>query len=136
MTDIDVSCGAAGRPVVPGHWLPGMIEAASGEALLGEPGRPSHPTTGDAVSAADPQLLVIAACGFGVDEAVRRSSHLDRERITPNARRLVVDGDAHYSRPGPRLAEGVRQLGHLLYPEAMEDPGVPLIDLRTRPIPV
>jgi len=42
---------------------------------------------------------------------------------------VVVDGDAYYSRPGPRLADGVRQLGHLLHPDAVADPGLPLIEL-------
>jgi len=116
-------------PFVPGHWLPGMIEAAGGEALLAEPGRPSHPTTWDEVAAADPELLVIAACGFDAEEAARRAANLDLERIAPNARVVVVDGDAYYSRPGPRLADGVRQLGHLLHPEVVEDPGLPLIEL-------
>lgn len=117
-------------PFVPGHWLPGMIEAAGGEALLAEPGRPSHPTTWDEVAAADPELLVIAACGFDAEEAARRATHLDLERIAPNARVVVVDGDAYYSRPGPRLADGVRQLGHLLHSEPVADPGLPLIELR------
>jgi iron complex transport system substrate-binding protein len=116
-------------PFVPGHWLPGMIEAAGGQALLAEDGRPSHPTTWDAVSAADPELLVIAACGFDAQEAARRAAHLDLERIAPNARVVVVDGDSYYSRPGPRLADGVRQLGNLLHPKAVEDPGLPLIEL-------
>ncbi len=121
-------------PFVPGHWLPEMIAAAGGEALLGEPGRPSHPTTWADVAAADPEVVVIAPCGFGVEEAVRRSAHLDRERIAPNARWLVVDGDAYYSRPGPRLADGVRQLGHLLHPDALPDPGLPVIEARRQPI--
>ena len=117
-------------PFVPGHWLPGMIEAAGGEALLAEPGRPSHPTTWAAVAAADPELLVIAPCGFDAAEAARRASHLDVERIEPNVRVLVVDGDAYYSRPGPRLADGVRQLGHLLHPEAVSDPALPLVEFK------
>jgi len=116
-------------PFVPGHWLPSMIEAAGGEALLAEPGRPSHPTTWDEVAAADPELLVIAACGFDAEEATRRTANLDLERIAPNARVVVVDGDAYYSRPGPRLADGVRQLGHLLHPNAVEDPDLPLNEL-------
>jgi iron complex transport system substrate-binding protein len=115
-------------PFVPGHWLPEMIEAAGGEAVLAEPGRPSHPTTWDAVSAADPGLLVIAPCGFDAEEAARRAAHLDLDRIVPNARVVVVDGDAYYSRPGPRLADGVRQLGHLLHPDAVPDPGMPVIE--------
>jgi iron complex transport system substrate-binding protein len=118
-------------PFVPGHWLPGMIEAAGGEALLAEPGRPSHPTTWDEVKAADPELLVIVPCGFDAAEAARRSARLDLERIAPNARVVVVDGDADYSRPGPRLADGVRQLGHLLHPNVVPEPGLPVRELAT-----
>jgi iron complex transport system substrate-binding protein len=121
-------------PFVPGHWLPGMIEAAGGEALLAEPGRPSHPTTWDAVSAGAPELLVIAACGFDAEEAARRSANLDLERIAPNARVVVVDGDAYYSRPGPRLADGVRQLGHLLHPDVVPDPRLPVIEVTPAPV--
>jgi iron complex transport system substrate-binding protein len=121
-------------PFVPGHWLPEMIEAAGGDALLAEPGRPSYPTTWDAVSAADPELLVIAPCGFDAEEAARRSAHLDLDRLVPNARVVVVDGDAYYSRPGPRLADGVRQLGHLLHPDAVPDPGLSLIELSAKAI--
>jgi iron complex transport system substrate-binding protein len=84
------------------------------------------------VSAADPELLVIAHCGFDAEEAARPSTHLDLERIVPNARGVVVEGDAHYSRPGPGLADGVRQLGHLLHPDALPDPGLPLIELGRR----
>src|SRR5688572_33393783 len=84
-------------PFVTGHWLPEMIEAAGGEALLAEPGRPSHPTTWEEIFAADPELLVIAPCGFDAVEAARRSARVDLERIAPNARVVVVDGDAYYS---------------------------------------
>jgi iron complex transport system substrate-binding protein len=117
-------------PFVPGFWLPGMIEAAGGEALLAEPGRPSHLTTWDAVTTAVTDLLVIAPCGFDAAEATRRAADLGLERIAPNARAVVVDGDAYNSRPGPRLADGVRQLGHLLHPDAVPDPGLHLIELR------
>ena len=69
-------------------------------------------------------------CTRGVaEEAARRATNLDLERIAPHARVVVVDGDAYYSRPGPRLADGVRQLGHLLHPDAVADPGLPLIEL-------
>jgi iron complex transport system substrate-binding protein len=119
-------------PFVPGHWLPGMIEAAGGEAILGEPGRPSHPTTWEVVSAADPEMVVIAPCGFDAAEAARRSTAADLARYAPEARLVVVDGDVYYSRPGPRLADGVRQLGHLLHPEVVPDPRLPLIDLAPR----
>jgi iron complex transport system substrate-binding protein len=114
-------------PFVPGHWLPEMIEVAGGDPVLAEPARPSHPTAWDAVRAADPQLVVIAPCGFDAEEAARRvrSSSVD----LPAARTVVVDGDGYYSRPGPRLAGGVQQLGHLLHPDLVPDPGLPLTEL-------
>jgi iron complex transport system substrate-binding protein len=116
-------------PFVPGHWVPQMIEEAGGEAILGEPGRPSHPTTWDAVAAADPEMIVIAPCGFDAEEAARRSAGVDLAQLVRHARIVVVDGDGYYSRPGPRLADGVRQLGHLLHPDVVPDPRLPLIDL-------
>jgi len=42
--------------------------------------------------------------------------------------------DRRRARPGPRLADGVRQLGHLLHPEAVADPGLPLIELQCPPV--
>ena len=118
-------------PFVPGHWLPGMIEAAGGEALLAEPGRPSHPTTWDAVVGRRSR----AARHRGRAASMPRRPPVapptsTSSGIAPNARVVVVDGDAYYSRPGPRLADGVRQLGHLLHPDAVEDPSLPLIELR------
>lgn len=119
-------------PFVPGHWLPEMIEAAGGEAVLAEHARPSHPTTWDAVAAMDPEVVVVAPCGFGAEEAARRfaAASIDPAAVLDSrVRVVVVDGDGYYSRPGPRLAEGVRQLGHLLHPELVADPGLPLIEL-------
>jgi iron complex transport system substrate-binding protein len=61
----------------------------------------------------------MAPCGFDVGQALARCGDL---RLP--VRTVVVDGDAHYSRPGPRLADGVRQLAHLLHPDAVADPGL------------
>jgi iron complex transport system substrate-binding protein len=74
-------------------------------------------------------MIVIAPCGFDAAESARRSAGVEFTRLVPDARIVVVDGDGYYSRPGPRLADGVRQLGHLLHPEVVPDPGLPLIDL-------
>ena len=98
-------------PFCPGHWIPEMIERAGGECVLGEAGEPSHPVTWDDVLAAGPELVVVAPCGFGAEEAAERSAGLDLP-----VRAVAVDGDAYFSRPAPRLADGVRQLGHLLHP--------------------
>lgn len=111
-------------PFCAGHWLPEMIELAGGADILGRAGRPSYPTTWEEVAALEPELVVIAPCGFDADAAAARSAEL---RLPCAA--VAVDGDSYYSRPAPRLADGVRQLAHLFHPEAAPDPGLPAIPL-------
>lgn len=111
-------------PYGSGHWLPEMVEAAGGHNLLSRPGEYSFATTWEAVLAEEPELIVLAACGFDIEQAVARTGEL---RLP--VRTVVVDGDAYYSRPAPRIADGVRQLAHLLHPGAVEDPGLPAVEL-------
>jgi iron complex transport system substrate-binding protein len=112
-------------PFCAGHWVPEMVEAGGGEDVLGVHGQPSFATTWDDVVAAEPELVVVAPCGFDADEAAARAADL---RLP--CRVVAVDADSYYSRPAPRLADGVRQLGHLLHPEAVPDPGLPAIELQ------
>ena len=112
-------------PFCAGHWLPEMIELAGGMDVLGRPGEPSHATTWETVFSLEPELVVVGPCGFGVGDAAARA-----EGIEWPGRAVAVDGDAYYSRPGPRLADGVRQLAHLFHPDAVPDPGMPAIPLR------
>ena len=100
-------------PFSAGHWLPEMIELAGGVDVLGAAGQPSRPTTWEAVAAAQPELIIIAPCGFDADEASERAAGL--ELPCPA---VAVDADSYYSRPAPRLADGVAQLAHLLHPES------------------
>src|SRR5262249_12506415 len=111
-------------PFCAGHWVPEMVEAAGGLEVLGVAAQPSYSTTWARVLEAEPELIVIAPCGFGADEAAGRAAGLDlRGRV------VAVDADSYFSRPAPRLADGVRQLGHLLHPEAVPDPGLPAVEL-------
>jgi iron complex transport system substrate-binding protein len=111
-------------PFCAGHWLPEMIDLAGGTDILGRAGEPSYPTTWDEVLAAEPELVVIAPCGFGAEEAAERAAGL-----TLPCPAVAVDGDSYYSRPAPRVADGVRQLAHLFHPDAAPDPGLPAIVL-------
>jgi iron complex transport system substrate-binding protein len=115
-------------PFCCGHWLPEMIELAGGVDVVGLPGEPSHTTTWEAVLALEPELVILGPCGFDVDHAAARGAELELPLPA-----VVVDGDAYYSRPAPRLADGVRQLAHLLHPEAAPDPGLPAIPLAAAP---
>jgi iron complex transport system substrate-binding protein len=106
-------------PFSAGHWVPEMIEVAGGRDVLGAAGAPSRSTTWAEAFGGEPELVVLGPCGFGAQEAADRAAGL----AFPCAA-VAVDGDSYYSRPGPRLADGVRQLAHLLHPEAAPDPGL------------
>lgn len=111
-------------PYGSGHWLPEMVEAAGGRNLLSAPGEYSFATTWEAVLSEEPDLIVLAACGFDVEQSLARTQGLSLP-----VRTVVVDGDAYYSRPAPRIADGVCQLAYLFHPEAVEDPGLGLVEL-------
>ena len=112
-------------PFCAGHWVPEMVALAGGKEVMGEAGKPSCLTTWDRVLAAEPELIVVAPCGFDADQAAERSAGLELP-----CRAVAVDADSYYSRPAPRVADGVRQLGHLLHPGAVPDPGLPAIELQ------
>jgi len=111
-------------PYGSGHWLPEMVEAAGGTNLLSSPGEYSFPTTWEAVLEQEPEIVVVAACGFNVDQSFERARHL---RLP--VRTVVVDGDSYFSRPAPRLADGVRQLGYIMHPTRVPNPGLPYVAL-------
>jgi iron complex transport system substrate-binding protein len=115
-------------PFAAGHWVPEMVDIAGGEEVLGRTRERSFPTTWDAVAATAPQLLVLAPCGFDVERTVAEAGG-----VPPMGARVVaVDGDAAYSRPGPRVAEGVAQLASLMHPDAVEPPQLGLCQLVPR----
>ena len=111
-------------PYGSGHWLPEMVEAAGGVNVLSKVGEYSFATTWEAVLAEKPDLIVLAACGFNLQQSLERT----RELRLP-VRTVVVDGDAHFSRPAPRIADGIRQLAHLIHGDVVADPGLPYAEL-------
>jgi iron complex transport system substrate-binding protein len=112
-------------PFCGGHWVPEMVEAAGGTDVMGVHAKPSFTTTWDEVIAREPTIVVVAPCGFLADEAAERAAGL---RLP--CRVVAVDADSYFSRPAPRLADGVVQLGHLLHPDAVADPGLAAIELQ------
>jgi iron complex transport system substrate-binding protein len=113
-------------PFCAGHWLPEMIDFAGGVDVVGLSGRPSHATTWETVFALEPELVVVGPCGFDAETAASRAKGIEWP-----GRAVAVDGDGYYSRPAPRLADGVRQLAFLFHPDAVPDPGLPAIRLGT-----
>jgi iron complex transport system substrate-binding protein len=113
-------------PYCGGHWIAEMIEMAGGTPLLGRAGEPAYPVSWQEVAAQEPDLIVVAPCGFDAEEAAERAREAG---LALPCRAVAVDADGFYSRPAPRLADGVRQLGHLMHPEVVPDPGLPAIAL-------
>ena len=112
-------------PFAAGHWVPEMVDLAGGDEVLGLPRERSYQTTWEAVAEAAPQLVVLAPCGFDLERTVGEAGSVPPLR----ARGVAVDGVAPYSRPGPRVAEGVAQLAYLLHPDDVEAPSLPFREL-------
>ncbi|MDX6724714.1 MAG: iron complex transport system substrate-binding protein [Solirubrobacteraceae bacterium] len=103
---------------VAGHWTPQLIELAGGRDVLGFAGEHSEESTWDMVAAAQPEVVLAIPCGYDAErahaEAVLHAGRLART----GARRVVaVDASAYFSRPGPRLVEGLELLAHVLHPD-------------------
>jgi iron complex transport system substrate-binding protein len=113
-------------PFAAGHWVPEMVALAGGREVLGRTGGPSFPVGWEEVAAAGPEVVVVAPCGFDAERAAVESA-----RVRFPCRAVAVEADSYYSRPAPRLADGVAQLAHILHPDAAPDPGLPAIALET-----
>jgi iron complex transport system substrate-binding protein len=104
-------------PFAPGHWIPEMIEAAGGEALLGTPGDKSRRVTWDDVHAARPEVVVVAPCGFDREGCRSLADELVASGRLPSGVRVeAVDANASWARPGTRLLDGIEELAALLHP--------------------
>jgi iron complex transport system substrate-binding protein len=107
---------------VAGHWTPQLIEYAGGHDLLGLAGEHSEQRTWDEVRAAEPEVVIVMPCGYDADRALEEAYDYADELASLGARRVVaVDAAAHFSRPGPRLVEGLELLGHILHPDRLPD---------------
>jgi iron complex transport system substrate-binding protein len=108
---------------VAGHWTPQMIELAGGEDVLGLPGEPSQVVGWEQVAAARPQLVVVMPCGYDAPRALQEATTFARELSGLGAQRIVaVNASAYFSRPGPRLIDGLELLGQILHPRCFARP--------------
>ncbi len=100
-------------PMSAGHWTPGLVELAGGEPVLGNPGADSRAIGWDEIAAADPDVVIVAPCGFDLPRAQAAIASLppDGARTlatlrAARARRIyAMDGNAFVNRPGPRLVD-------------------------------
>ncbi len=111
---------------VAGHWVPEMVQLAGGQDVLAQPGSPSRVVTWDEVQAAAPDVLIVMPCGFSVaqthTELLRMRQQPDQWNLASNmAQRIfLVDASSYFSRPGPRLIDGIELLAAILHPSDHE----------------
>ena len=110
-------------PFVAGHWTPQLIDYAGGEDVLGLPGEPSEVASWETVAAADPDVVIVMPCGYDAPRA-RAEAETYREQLDSlGAGQVVaVEAAAYFSRPGPRLVDGLELLAWLLHPERFPEP--------------
>jgi iron complex transport system substrate-binding protein len=105
-----------------GHWVPQMIELAGGDDVLGLPGERSRTAEWTEVEAAAPDVALVMPCGYYAEQAAAEAVRYRKHLALVGARVVAVDAAAYFSRPGPRLVEGIELLGHLLHPELVAAP--------------
>ena len=110
-------------PFAPGHWVPEMVTLAGGSCVLGTAGEKSFRVDWDQVGAAQPEVVVAAPCGFGLEESAALAEELLAANVLPEGVPLwAVDANASFARPGPRLVDGVEALAAILHPDVTQPP--------------
>ncbi|HET7296728.1 MAG TPA: ABC transporter substrate-binding protein, partial [Gemmatimonadales bacterium] len=108
---------------VAGHWTPQLIEMAGGEDVLGLAGEPSREHGWEELAQAGADVVVVMPCGYDGQRARDEALAHEPKLATLGARRAVaVDAAAYFSRPGPRLIDGLELMAHILHPERLPDP--------------
>jgi iron complex transport system substrate-binding protein len=116
-------------PFASGHWVPEMVRRAGGWELLGREGERSAETTWEHVRQVDPEQLILALCGFDASRAARElesatlPSWFDGSAAVREGGLFAVDGSGLFSRPGPRVVEGIATLAELFDPEGFAGSG-------------
>jgi iron complex transport system substrate-binding protein len=120
---------------VGGHWVPEMVARAGGEDVLGTAGRPSVQVTPEQIAGSRAEVIVVMPCGYNTERVAsewpifRAPAGWDDLPAVRNRKVYAVDANSYFSRPGPRLADGVAILAHLMHPE-ISIAGVPASSFR------
>ena len=107
---------------IAGHWVPEMVQLAGGQDVLAQPGSPSRIVTWDEVLATAPDLLIVMPCGFSIEQTHTELLRLIQQpvqwRLSPALAEhtYLVDASSYFSRPGPRLIDGIEILAAILHP--------------------
>jgi iron complex transport system substrate-binding protein len=110
-------------PFAAGHWTPQMIDWAGGEDVLGFPGENSEERSWQEIAAARPDVVIAMPCGYDAEIAHREAEmHRDQLAAVGAGEVVAVNAAAYFSRPGPRIIDGLELLAHILHPELVPEP--------------
>jgi iron complex transport system substrate-binding protein len=110
-------------PFAAGHWTPQLIEYAGGEDVLGFAGEHSEERTWDEVAAVEPDLVIVMPCGYDAEIAHREAEmHRDELAGLGAGEVIAVNAAAYFSRPGPRIVDGLELLAGIIHPERFPPP--------------
>jgi iron complex transport system substrate-binding protein len=113
-------------PFAAGHWTPQLIELAGGDDMLGFAGENSQQCSWEEVAALAPDIVVVMPCGYDAEIAHREAEmHRDELAALGADEVVAVDASAYFSRPGPRLIDGLELLAHILHPELVPESASP-----------
>jgi len=112
----------------PGHWVPEQVAIAGGDQGFGRAGRPSTTTTAEEIRAYAPEVIVLIPCGYYKEDILRQlpSANLpagwENLPAVRNGEVWATDATSYFSRPGPRVVDGVEILARILHPEVFGAP--------------
>jgi iron complex transport system substrate-binding protein len=115
-------------PFVAGHWMPEMVEAVGGVNLLNAKGEPSKVVTWRQIRDENPEVILFMPCGYYLEEAeeeatgVFQHAELQETPAVRNGNVFAVDATSYFSRPGPRIVDGLEILAWALHPDAYPEP--------------
>jgi iron complex transport system substrate-binding protein len=106
-----------------GHWVPELVSAAGGEPVLGRPGQDSVRVDWPVIRACGAEVVIVAPCGYRLEEAAELAAGLVAEGQVPAAAEVwAVDADALVVRPGTRVVDGVAAFSTVLHPDRCGPP--------------
>jgi iron complex transport system substrate-binding protein len=109
-------------PFAAGHWTPQLIEYAGGEDVLGFPGERSEERSWQEVEASQPDVVIVMPCGYDAAFAYREAEmHREQLAAIGAGEVVAVDAAAYFSRPGPRIVDGLELMAHILHPEKVPE---------------
>ena len=110
-------------PFAAGHWTPQLIGFAGGDDMLGLAGENSEERSWEEVAAVSPDVVLVMPCGYDAEIAHREAEmHVEQLQALGAGEIVAVDASAYFSRPGPRIVDGLELLAHILHPELFPDP--------------